>query len=80
MPRWRSEVWAFIALSVGFVLVVAAPFVLDPCGGMPSGSERTACAMGGGLFYAMLIGLAFIVWLVSSIIMLISWLVRRHLD
>jgi hypothetical protein len=79
MPRWRFEAWGLIGLGVGFLLVVAAPYVLDPCGGMPYGSERTACAMGGGLFFAMIIGGAFIVWLVGSIVLLVSWLVRRHL-
>ena len=78
MPRLRFEVWGLIGLSLDFLLVVAAPVVLDPCGGMPSGSERTACAMGGGLFFAMVIGGAFIVWLLGSIVLLISWIVRRH--
>ena len=79
MPHWRFEVWGLIVLGLGFLVVVAAPLVLDPCGGMPSGSERTACAMGGGLFFAMVIGVAFVVWLVGSIALLISWLVRRKL-
>ena len=79
MPHWRFEAWALIGLGLGFLLVVAAPFVLDPCGDAPYGSERTACAMGGGLFFAMVIGVTFVVWLVSSIALLVSWLVRRNL-
>jgi len=81
MPRPRAETVGLIILSLVYGAIVALVFGgPDPCGSSSGGSERTACAMGYGALYVILVLGGLVVWAIGSVLLAVVWVMRTTVD
>jgi hypothetical protein len=81
VPWPRAETVGLIVLSLAYGAIVVFVFGgPDRCEDLPSGSERTACAMGTGALYIILVLGGLVVWALGSLLLALVWVIRTTLD
>jgi hypothetical protein len=81
VPWPRAETVGIIVLALAYGAIVVYVFGdPEPCENLPYGSERTACAMGHGALYIILVLGGLVVWALGSVLLALVWIVRTTMD
>jgi hypothetical protein len=81
VPWPRAETVGLIVLSLTYGVIVVLVFGgPGPCEDLAYGSDRTACAMGYGALYVILVLGGLVVWALGSLLLSLVWVMRTAID